>query len=273
MLRTILVTSSRTPGIDENSCSTPSICTVVMAAPCRDDNSTRRSAFPSVIPKPRSRGSATRVATLFLARPGTISSLFGLIRSCQFLCKTLATGYLAFILLIGARTPALWWRAMPAECLFCGAPALDSAALARAAAVVGDGGDIPDRCDLEPDRLERPQRRLAARARTHHFHLEHLHAVLHCLFAGVLGRHLGGIGRRLARAFKTHGAGRRPGDGVALRICDGDHGVVEGGAHVRHAGGDVLALAPARLGAAGCGLLLFGHSVRSLEGSAGATGV
>ena len=59
MLRTMLVTSSRTPGIDENSCSTPSMCTVVIAAPCSDDSSTRRSALPSVMPKPRSSGSAT----------------------------------------------------------------------------------------------------------------------------------------------------------------------------------------------------------------------
>ena len=41
----------------ENSCSTPSICTAVTAAPCSDDSSTRRSAFPSVRPKPRSSGS------------------------------------------------------------------------------------------------------------------------------------------------------------------------------------------------------------------------
>ena len=92
MLRTMLVTSSRTPGIEENSCSTPSMCTVVMAAPCSDDSSTRRSALPSVMPKPRSSGSATSVATLCLARPETISSLFGLIRSCQFFCNTFATG-------------------------------------------------------------------------------------------------------------------------------------------------------------------------------------
>ena len=60
----MLVTSSRTPGIEENSCSTPSMCTVVMAAPCSEDSSTRRSALPSVMPKPRSSGSATMVAIL-----------------------------------------------------------------------------------------------------------------------------------------------------------------------------------------------------------------
>ena len=61
-LRTMSVTSSSTPGIDENSCSTPSICIEVTAAPCSDDSSTRRSALPRVRPKPRSSGSATTVA-------------------------------------------------------------------------------------------------------------------------------------------------------------------------------------------------------------------
>ena len=56
-LRTMSVTSSTTPGIEVNSCSTPSIRTVVIAAPCSDDSRTRRSALPSVVPKPRSSGS------------------------------------------------------------------------------------------------------------------------------------------------------------------------------------------------------------------------
>jgi hypothetical protein len=60
--RTMSVTSSRTPATLENSCSTLSICTLVMAAPCSDDSSTRRSALPSVRPKPRSSGSAMTVA-------------------------------------------------------------------------------------------------------------------------------------------------------------------------------------------------------------------
>jgi hypothetical protein len=38
MLSTMSVTSSRTPGIEENSCSTPSICTAVTAAPRSDDS-------------------------------------------------------------------------------------------------------------------------------------------------------------------------------------------------------------------------------------------
>ena len=52
------VASSTTPGIGENSWSTPSIFTAVMAAPSIDESSTRRSAFPIVVPKPRSKGCA-----------------------------------------------------------------------------------------------------------------------------------------------------------------------------------------------------------------------
>ena len=52
------VASSTTPGIGENSCRTPSILTAVTAAPSIDDSSTRRSALPIVVPKPRSNGCA-----------------------------------------------------------------------------------------------------------------------------------------------------------------------------------------------------------------------
>jgi hypothetical protein len=51
------VTSSTTSGRYVNSCSAPSIRTCVIAAPCSDDRSTRRSALPSVVPNPRSSGS------------------------------------------------------------------------------------------------------------------------------------------------------------------------------------------------------------------------
>src|ERR1700748_1630747 len=44
----------------------------------------RRSALPSVWPKPRSSGSATSVAKRVWAVPGVTWSLFGRISSCQF---------------------------------------------------------------------------------------------------------------------------------------------------------------------------------------------
>ncbi len=52
------VTSSLTPGTEENSCSTPAMRTDVMAAPSMEDSITRRSEFPRVSPNPRSSGSA-----------------------------------------------------------------------------------------------------------------------------------------------------------------------------------------------------------------------
>ena len=52
------VASSTTPGIGENSWSTPSILTAVIAAPSIEDSSTRRSALPMVVPNPRSNGCA-----------------------------------------------------------------------------------------------------------------------------------------------------------------------------------------------------------------------
>jgi hypothetical protein len=54
------LTSSITPGMVENSCSTPSILTAVIPAPWSDESSTRRSALPSVTPKPRSSGSQVK---------------------------------------------------------------------------------------------------------------------------------------------------------------------------------------------------------------------
>ena len=57
-LRMMSVTSSTTPGSEENSCRTPSILTAVIAAPSIDESSTRRSALPIVVPKPRSNGCA-----------------------------------------------------------------------------------------------------------------------------------------------------------------------------------------------------------------------
>ena len=46
------VTSSTTPGIDENSCSTPSMLTAVIAAPSIEESRQRRRALPMVVAKP-----------------------------------------------------------------------------------------------------------------------------------------------------------------------------------------------------------------------------
>ena len=83
--KTMSVTSSRTPATDENSCNTLSICTEVIAAPCRLLINTRRKALPSVRPKPRSSGSATTVPWRNGSLPGFTSSCAGLMSSAQFL--------------------------------------------------------------------------------------------------------------------------------------------------------------------------------------------
>ena len=57
-LRMMSVASSTTPGMGENSCSTPSIFTAEKAAPSIEDSSTRRMALPMVVPNPRSNGCA-----------------------------------------------------------------------------------------------------------------------------------------------------------------------------------------------------------------------
>src|SRR5215469_11568368 len=115
--------------------------------------------------------------------------------------------------------------------------------LRRPASVVRYGRNVADRSDGEADGLQRAQCRFTARAGSLDLDLERAHAVIHRLAAGVLGGDLRRVGRRLARALEAHGAGRRPGDRVALRVGDGDHRVVEGGVDVRHAGRDVLAFA------------------------------
>ena len=62
--KTISVTSSLTPFIDENSWRTPSICIAVTAAPWIDDNKILLKELPIVWPKPFSRGSATTLANV-----------------------------------------------------------------------------------------------------------------------------------------------------------------------------------------------------------------
>src|SRR3954454_6978529 len=83
-LRTMSVTSSFTPVIVENSCATPSMRTLVTAAPASDDSRTRRSELPNVEPKPRSSGSIVnepRLSSTFSAEIwGVWNSSMGFLR-------------------------------------------------------------------------------------------------------------------------------------------------------------------------------------------------
>src|SRR5271165_2115135 len=244
MFSTMSVTSSRTPGIELNSCSTPSICTAVTAAPCSDDSRMRRMALPSVMPKPRSSGSATMVATFDGSAPGSTSSLSGLISDCQlrWMTKVCLMYPIPVVPGRGPEDGRRTGRNVKSARLGSNGPWSDPPALARAAAVVRDRRHVADGGDREADRLERPQRALAPRPRAADLDLERFHAVLARLLAGVLGGHLGGVRRRFAAALEALAAGRRPGNGVTLRVGDGDHRVVESRGDMGDAGRDVLAL-------------------------------
>src|SRR4051794_8103998 len=142
------------------------------------------------------------------------------------------------------------------ECVGGEVTTLDAPPLARAAAVVGLRGDVLDARDLEPGRLQRADRGLAARARALHVDLDLLKSLLHALLGGRVGRHLGGERSRLARAFEACSAGGLPRDHVALPVGKGDDRVVEARLDVGLAERDVLADPAA---AAGAPWTLLGH--------------
>ena len=130
-------------------------------------------------------------------------------------------------------------------------PSLHSSALGRAASVVRDGRHVLDHVDLEAGGLQCADRALAAGAGSLHIHLNGAQAMLHRCARCGLGRHLRCEGRGLLRAAEAQRAGARPGDRVALKIRDGNEGVVEGGTNVRCTALDVLLLAAF---AGSCGL-------------------
>src|SRR5262249_31224179 len=106
-------------------------------------------------------------------------------------------------------------------------PGLDPAPLGWPAAVVRDRGHVLDHVHFQPDRLERPDRRLAARAGPLDVDVHPLEAMLHRLARRVLGRHLRSEGRPLLRTFESHRPGARPAEHVALLIGDRDDRIVE----------------------------------------------
>src|SRR5262245_8608777 len=76
-LRIRSVVSSIAPGMGENSCSTPSTLTAVIAAPSMLDRSTRRRAFPTVVAKPRSKGWAVKRPNVSVWSSRSTSRRFG----------------------------------------------------------------------------------------------------------------------------------------------------------------------------------------------------
>src|SRR5688500_7311623 len=136
----------------------------------------------------------------------------------------------------------------------------DPPTLLGTAAVVRDRGDVLDATDLDADVLQAADRGLAAAARALHEHVDLADAVLHRGACGLLGSHLRGEGRRLARALEADVAGAGPREHVALGVGDGDDRVVEARLDVGDAERDVLALAAAGPPAPRLG---FGHYLRA----------
>src|SRR6056297_1470441 len=197
------------------------------------------------MPKPRSSGSATTVATRRGSKPGETSSLFGLISSCQFfwITTTPLVRRVKGDMRAGRPENETTRRKDPAR-----ERASDAATLARAAAVMRNRRHVADRGNGETGGLQCAQSRFAARTGTRHLDLKGTHAVLGRLATGILRSHLRSIGGRLAGALEAHHAGGGPRDRVTLRIGDGDHGVVERSVHMRDARNDVLAFAAAYAG-------------------------
>src|SRR5699024_6459608 len=118
----------------------------------------------------------------------------------------------------------------------------DAATLRWAAAVVRLGGDVLDRADLQPGRLQRPDGGLPPGAGALDENLDLLHPVFLGAAGGSLGGHLGGEGCGLARALEAHLARGGPSDDATRRVGQRDDGVVEGRLDIGVAVGNILPL-------------------------------
>ena len=124
---------------------------------------------------------------------------------------------------------------------FCKFLRSNAALFGRAAAIVGNGGDVPDDADFQANGLNGAHGGFATGAGTFDADFDFLQAVAHGLAAGILGNHLRGVGGALAGAFEAALAGARPSDGRAVHVGDGDDRVVERGDDMRNPGVNVLA--------------------------------
>jgi hypothetical protein len=181
--------------------------TAVTAAPCSDDSRTRRSALPSVRPKPRSSGSATRVASGGGSAGFTSSKL---VRLDQFLPVFVNHGIDLFSLAhqrlanggSGCPEGKCGRRKPPGPPNDTPEIALDAAALARTHTIVRDRRHVADRRDRE-------DRQPAARAGPTHGpnpdRTSTSSVFMPCsgsLLGGIFSGDLRGIRGRLARALE-----------------------------------------------------------------------
>ena len=118
---------------------------------------------------------------------------------------------------------------------------LNAALLWGAAAVVGERGDVFDAGDFETGVLKIEDGLFAAGAGTFYFYFHFQETMFTGLLSGLLGGATGGEWGALASALESNRAGRCPGEGFAIEIGDGHHGVVEGRFDVGDAARDAFA--------------------------------
>ena len=134
------VTSSRTPATEENSCTTPCIWIAFTAAPCSEESRTRRSAFPSVVPKPRSRGPSETTACRSLYSEAVTAIFSGFCNSCQF--RSIIDKY-PFCHSYKVIEPMAHYTCPASSAIK--REKLYPATLSRAATIMWNWGDIPNR--------------------------------------------------------------------------------------------------------------------------------
>src|ERR1700758_1846543 len=96
----------------------------------------------------------------------------------------------------------------------------DAALFRRATAIVGDGCDVPDNRNVEPDCLDCTNRRFAPGPGTFDQYFDFLQTMAHRLAASVLRHQLRSIGCTLARPLETNFPSAGPTNQVAGEIGD-----------------------------------------------------
>src|SRR5687768_9220775 len=265
MLRMMSVTSSITPGIELNSWSAPLRRMWVTAAPSSELSRMRRRLLPTVVPKPRSKGSAVNRAYVSVETCSSRTTRDGNSNPRQRILMTVSLcprpnrgrfppatvgGHLSStspgdtswgFLISDCRLPIAKWEFKSAigngnRQLFS-----DSSLLGRPSAVVRQRGDVLDAGDLQSCVLDLEDRLLASGAGALDLDLDLDHPVLARLAGGLLRGASRGEGGALARALEADRPGRAPRDRLTVGVGDRDHRVVERRLDVRHAARHALA--------------------------------
>ena len=104
---------------------------------------------------------------------------------------------------------------------------LDPASLWRTASIVGNRRNIRDVADFKATIVQRADGRLTTGTGPLNLHIKVFHTIFLSRNAGAFGRHLSGKRRAFPGTAKPRPARRRPGEGIALAVSDGDDSVIK----------------------------------------------